>query len=601
MPRIGSRTINETGAGTSAPFWGVVPEVTMVDRDQARLFTAVGGTRGLFDGIAGWADLNRIVAGRSETLLAEGGHDAWVEAGGAYDAAGCPTLEARSPLAHSIVREIAEGAGRLRWSDLSGIDWAVRLVRRPDAGPGAYLGFAISLPNGGRPGRDGPAGRRPWLFGRAEQLLWAIYAGVLMQRRSVILLPDALLGQVVWGGVRAAWPRDWRSDLLDVLRSLCWLHAATLRLDERSWQPRFGSQSVCLAHVEDLRITRPRADVCDSACPMRNAGTRHGHFLVQVGLGFLGALERFVTTDNGEGLRTYDFMAQPAVDAGRELRAEVSVGRTDTVSLLTKLFGPSSWSGLGVTQRRIIDGLIAEVTRTRRGRHSDRQDHAEVLVGDLVPGARPRSRVACPLLQRGGRFVAFGGNGRRPGMGYRIVGVNGKGWLFKLGHHDPTDAQGRARAVRSFLSDLGEVAALIGLVVAGFDPKDGDWFDLKQMVAMARTGEGRRRLEALHVRVYGPADYLGRLRRYFEDRGRFASIPGAAPGGPSRPGLLDLASRMARAGMTQGELASRLGVSHPFVSKVLGGVRPWPTGMRERAEAFVAAREACEFDAEAAG
>ena len=173
------------------------------------------------------------------------------------------------------------------------------------------------------------------------------------------------------------------------------------------------------------------------------------------------------------------------------------------MSLPAKLFGPAAWSGLTPPQRRVVDGLMAEVTRHRKGRDSDRPDRAAVLAGDVVPGARSKSRVTCPFLRPEGRYITFGGNGRRPGKGYRVVGAAGTGWLAKCGYAPPSGAEGWPRVARAFLVDLGRVAALLGLVVAGLDPKDGSWFDLAEMTAMAGTGTGWRRLDLLHLRVYG--------------------------------------------------------------------------------------------------
>jgi hypothetical protein len=65
-------------------------------------------------------------------------------------------------------------------------------------------------------------------------------------------------------------------------------------------------------------------------------------------------------------------------------------------------------------------------------------------------------------------------------------------------------------------------------------------------------------------------------------------------------GGVDLAVRLRRAGLSQQNLASHLGVSAAFLSAVLSGKKPWPPGMRERAEAFVAGGVE-ELVAEAAG
>src|SRR4051812_26523436 len=91
------------------PFMGAVPETVLADREQARLFGTIGGTRGLIRGTSAWPDLDALVRDRSAALLEERGDGAWREAGGVLGSDGRPTLEARSSLGLAIVTEIAEG------------------------------------------------------------------------------------------------------------------------------------------------------------------------------------------------------------------------------------------------------------------------------------------------------------------------------------------------------------------------------------------------------------------------------------------------------------------------------------------------------------
>ena len=72
---------------------------------------------------------------------------------------------------------------------------------------------------------------------------------------------------------------------------------------------------------------------------------------------------------------------------------------------------------------------------------------------------------------------------------------------------------------------------------------------------------------------------------------RAPPIPSPVP--PDAEDLLadagvDLRVRLRRAGLSQQDLARHLGVSAAFLSAALGGKKPWPPGMRVRAEAFVA-------------
>src|SRR5437588_12416772 len=54
----------------------------------------------------------------------------------------------------------------------------------------------------------------------ALEAVWAVHAAVLAQRRSAVYLPDVALGQLFWGGRRQGWPKNWRSQALDVLTGL---------------------------------------------------------------------------------------------------------------------------------------------------------------------------------------------------------------------------------------------------------------------------------------------------------------------------------------------------------------------------------------------
>jgi len=92
--------------------------------------------------------------------------------------------------------------------------------------------------------------------------------------------------------------------------------------------------------------------------------------------------------------------------------------------------------------------------------------------------------------------------------------------------------------------------------------------------------------------VYGPKNYLQRLRQYVATEGGFSSIPVPASVPVANSVALDLKARMERLGITQSELAEHLGKKRCYVSALLNGIRPWPRGdLLDRCEAFVADRE----------
>ena len=188
--------------------------------------------------------------------------------------------------------------------------------------PNAYAGLAISWNGGGRVidplareeyrraveqqmaelGTGGEAetrrklqdlADRMWLYERGEQVLWAIHAAVLMQRSSIILLPDVGLAEIIWGGNRSAWPVNWRRSIMDILASLSELHVAALRIGGQEWRPTFTMRSVAVAHCEIVEQTRQRRDVCRPSCPLWNRPEPHEHFQIQIGYGFLGLLGTF--------------------------------------------------------------------------------------------------------------------------------------------------------------------------------------------------------------------------------------------------------------------------------------------------------------------
>jgi hypothetical protein len=588
-------------------------DLVLCDRQQTALFEALGRTRGLFQSVSHWPDIEDVLGNRSAALLAEQGERAWEAMGGIRDAQrGFAFKPCPSPAVAALMRELAADPGGFLWADRGGKTWAVRLVPARGNDPAAFHGFGLSWPGAGVvPGpargtetgsRKGgqlaqsapsdvatPAGVREqlqrvagelWLYERAEQCLWALHAAVLAQRSSLVLLPDVLLGQIIWGGKRGCWPKHWRSQILDVLRSLLGLQWATFRFTRDGWQPRFGAHAVAVAYVEDLRVSRPAEDVCRPVCPLNERNVTHGHYLVGVGYGFLGALELFATGSDAHGRRTFDFSTEPEAKLER-ITAARRAGDIITVHLPAKLLGPHTRLRPG--SHRIVQALVTELVRLPKKRKSSRPDRARLLKGNRVPGVKSGTWIVCPFLESGLSFADFNGNGKRPGRGYRLFGVKGTGWLHKAGYPVAVDDKGREASLRYFLNDLRDLAGPLGLIAVGLDPRTFKWLDLDMMIEVARVAGGWKGLEKLHLRVYGPADYLGRWRGYLACQANFSSIPGGAEVAPTstvvnrdgdrksgRPGL-DLAIALQRGKIKQKDLARHLGVSAAFVSQVLHG------------------------------
>jgi len=615
-------------ATTRKNFSGTVLDLAIADKNQLELFTAIGRTKGPFQGVINWPYLNGLVQERSRLLLSNDGEEAWRAAGGTYGDDGRPTFLPQSIHAAQIVQEVANDPGGFIWTDAHDIGWAVSLMSVKARDLHTYGGLAISWNGGGRV--IDPAAReeylrvvqekmaelgssenatrlrlqqmadRMWLYERGEQLLWAIHAAVLMQRRSIILLPDVALAEIVWGGCRDDWPQNWRDSLSEILWSLSQLHMATLRIGALGWRPQFAMRSVAVAHCELLEASRGPGRYCRSSCPLWNCPDRHNHFLIQIGYGFLGLLEHFAIADNNSGGRQFDFdQKHPKGDAGKLIVVGRKQGEIVPVHLPTKVFGGSKWSQLTRGHRGIVQGLVREVTRVKKRSDTKRRDRADVLIGNQVPDVRGQADVACPLLRRDGRYVCFNGNGRRRGLGYLIAGKKNHGWLAKCGYVDAIEVQakwsgkgGIGRTVRCFLKELGDVAQMLRLTVVGIARRTGECLNLKQITEIAQVSNDMKSLNEIHIRVYGPEDYLERCREVLAERGEFLNIPGGTGGVIEADGLLgddnvDLKVRMQRAGLTQDELARHLGVTKSFVSKVLKGRKQWPEGMRARAEAFM--------------
>ena len=603
---------------TDATFGFDIPDMAMVDAGQMRLFQEIGRHRSPFQGIASWPWLDERLRQRSVETIAKQGHETWRAMGGQYDDDGHPSFRLTAGIVGDIIDEIESTTGGLLWMDREGMGWAVKLGRPPQADPATRFGFGVSwagetlwldpvardqamesrsrnsgghAPVGREEGRRQleEVARRLRLFTRAEQLLWLVHAFVLRARSSVIVLPDILLGQVVWGGDRDAWPKDWRREVMLTLRSLTMLRSEVFRLDGAGWRPRLGACSVGVASVEQLSVTSPRDDGCRPACPMYSCShQRHSHIRLQIGLGFLGVLEKFRVATNGEN-REFDFQHLPAGQGGDELKAQQRRGETPSINLPVAILGPARWSGMTLPQCRIVHAIVREITRVRR---SARADNARVCVGNRVPGSKPKQELTCPFLRPNARYVSFSGNGARPGTGYRLIGAKGTGWLHKCGYWAPARERDQTVVVRDFLTDLRRVAEILGLTVVALHPRTGHWLGVRELIEFAQRRCGIKYLDPFHLRIYGPEDYLLHWRTYFEQQGRFRITTGAdAAERSGPPESLLLANRLRRLGLRHEDLARALGKNRAYVTKMINGVKPWPQTLLARTEAFIVERE----------
>jgi hypothetical protein len=379
----------------------------------------------------------------------------------------------------------------------------------------------------------------------------------------------------------------------ETLSSLMRLRITVLRLAGEGWNPQMGVMSVAVAGFEDRAVTstRRRLDACDETCPLYGRGPRHGHFVIQIGLGFLGVLQHYAVPASPDAVGcAYEFTATTNPDSAEELRAHQRAGRTPSVSLPAKLFGAAKWSGLSRPATRVLGGILHEVTRAPSNQRADR---ASVFTGNMVVGARKNQRLACPFLSPKGRYVAFGGNGKRPGMGYLVIGRRNRGWLHKSDYDVPVGVAGLSRQLKSFFSQVKILKEKFGFITAGLQKITGRWYGLAELTAMASGASGWERLEDILVRFYAPDDYQDRLRDYFSAQGAFVAIGGEAPAGWSSIGeaSLDLKTRAELVGLTQHSIAAALEVSQPYVCQLFCGRKNWPSQLRERFEAMLSEAE----------
>ncbi len=398
------------------------------------------------------------------------------------------------------------------------------------------------------------------LGGIAGRVLYAVHRAVLARKSSLLAVADTWLAEMVWGRGRNR-PRHWRSVLFDVLHGLTWLHVADMVPDGNT--PAFGATTALLTYVGDLRGAD--GDACPGDCGARG-GVGHHHFQVDVGPGFLGLMERFATTD-GSGVRTYQFPVA-GKRAGVTLRDLGKTGRLVSAFAPVLLGDPGACRSLTDGGHRVLQALVRETTRPAT-QADDEGRRAETVTGGRVKSFSGRAAVGCELLDADETYVAFNGNGKRKGMGFRLCGE--WGWPAKAGY--PADA------APEFLDGLADLAEPLGLTVIGVG-QGNTFYPLSQLRGMAQSGAGRRVLNRIDVRVFAHSDYVRRWGKYFgwsEQAGQVEERP-----------AFDLVAEMRSRKVSCRALARLIACDHSFLAKLLSGKKPWPPGMLQKARSFLA-------------
>ena len=219
----------------------------------------------------------------------------------------------------------------------------------------------------------------------SERLLWTIHQQVLAARTSVLRLPDYVLADAVWG--LDGRPRHWRTDLLELLGGLTWLHVADWRGDE---VPPLGTETALFTHAADLRGTTE--DQCDESCSDHRS-PRHHHYLVNIGRGFLGVLEAFARADDS-GVRNYNFPIGGAKSEARALWMAGKTGRLRTVFLLAVIGKPDVCATLTARQHKLLQALVREMTRAKRRNRKDVFE-PDVFSGNVLAPFHGKQHVTC--------------------------------------------------------------------------------------------------------------------------------------------------------------------------------------------------------------
>jgi len=452
--------------------------------------------------------------------------------------------------------QLDEPRGKLRIGD--GVASVLIADSEPLPGP-EFLGFVPDFADAGAGDvLDGfklyeVGNRRPWFLPRLF-LVWQM-------QRTDVMIPYPWLRQFIWGG---RWPRNWRSQL----------------------QRRLN------VGVDRGRPTRCQFD--SAVCPLSGTNVRHRHVIASSKATF-GLLESFAESPSPNGHREFRLHDDANKELKRELRKQGALIRAYWPGLL---FG----RGIGWTvgQQRLLQGIVYELTRPHGRTH---RQHL-VSGGRVITAGTGTHLVKCPLLDPQRKYVVFGGNGRRRGRGYQIVGRTSKGWLHRAGFPAAPNrgSPDRIAAISILLDNLEVLARDLDLVVTGYHARRREWKDISQLKDCVRTGFGQDWLEECTVRIFAPDDWLLRWRYFFSKRMGFRWIPAFVDDhGPFRETQdceTDESKRLTREdirrwlrkiGWTQEDLARALGCSRRSVNRYLTGTR-WTTDFAKAVEALMGER-----------
>ena len=381
----------------------------------------------------------------------------------------------------------------------------------------------------------------------AERVLWLVHHEVRGKRVPQIQFDKALMCRRIWG---ASPSRRSLQTLRGTLRGLVELRVA-------EWPS--GQDAPPLSQSLPLfeRINEERD------C-----------FIIVVGEGLLGSLEQFAIQVDGEVL--YKF------PSGKQLKGLRKQQRVQDVYVPICLGDFTACRRFSSRQKRLFQAIVNEVTcppkRTgdKKTKPTSRSlDNPQLITGDKVVGFNPASMVECLHLDPLVNYLGFNGNGVRRGCGYKL-----NTWMRKAGYANTE--------CRRFLDDLSVLSRELGFIVAGIGKGYDNWYSLPQIIHLATGGDGQRKVDGLHIRLYAKADCFERWNQLF----KWDSMLDAAKqeGGNATSIIEKLREVLHAQQLQQQQVAAKLKVSKQFLSAVLNGRKHSSQVLLERITEFVAGR-----------
>ncbi|NQV22871.1 MAG: hypothetical protein HQ518_00765 [Rhodopirellula sp.] len=320
---------------------------------------------------------------------------------------------------------------------------------------------------------------------------WVWYWLLCTSLRSDVHVPDVMLRQCHWGA-------DY----------------------DKNWKAR---QKKNLARQKQNMVLRPlkKPECSADTCMLYGTGVRHDHYVLW--LDKYGWLDSFCSPEQQQPghLRIFDVYGTKHKERREELQKS---GQLFNVYWPALVLGSSRKVGWSWHQQRLVVGMVLELTRTKRKAGEDIA--GEIIKGSGVAASNNTShKTFCPLLDPEQEYVSFAGNGKRKGRGYRLVGKTGKGWIYRAGYLNAPqmDMKERQVGIKSFLKDLEIISEDLGLIPAAIS--GGVWKNLDEMIDCTHTGRGGDWLESCTMRIYAPADWRYRWRKFFSEKLGFQWIP----------------------------------------------------------------------------